>query len=252
MTANNAPVPKQERLPHAILERASRVQKAEKIVALIGRDRFHRAKRILEVGCGSGIISSSLVLLGNNGLEIHAVDVIDNRVEKRGYEFHAVKGSEFPFEDEHFDIVITNHVIEHVGSTEDQINHLLEIRRVLSPSGVVYLAVPNKWRIIEPHYRLPLLSWLPQGISDLYLRLLRKGAFYDCKPLGFDEALKHFEAANLMPLDVTIAALRETLSIEFPTSRLASNFNRLIPDWIPRLCMPIMPTYVFLLHRTEA
>lgn len=249
---SNSSVRKRERLPHAILERDSRAKKAQKIVALVGKDRFHRAKRILEVGCGSGIISSNLALLGNGGLEIHAVDVIDSRVEKCGYAFHMVEGSELPFEDEYFDIVITNHVIEHVGSTENQINHLLEIRRVLSRSGVVYLAVPNKWRLIEPHYRLPLLSWLPQNVSDLYLRLARKGTFYDCRPLGFEEALRHFEAASLMPLDKTIAALRETLSIEFPRNRLARTFNRLVPDWVPRLCMPMMPTYVFLLHRTEA
>jgi SAM-dependent methyltransferase len=30
-------------------------------------------------------------------------------------------------------------------------------RRVLRPGGVLYLAVPNRWSLVGPRYRLPFL-----------------------------------------------------------------------------------------------
>lgn len=240
-----------QRLPHAVLDRATRIQKAQKIIALVGEDRFRKARRILEIGCGSGVIASTLAMLGANDLEVHAVDVVDSRIETKGFTFNLVNGTALPYGDAHFDIVISNHVIEHVGTDRDQINHLREIRRVLAIQGVVYLAVPNKWRLVEPHYRLPLLSWVPHPISDHYVRLMRRGKHYDCEPLGFAQAFTLFSAAGFVACDQTIRALRETLSIEFADNPLARAFNRLVPDWAPRIAMGIMPTYVFLL-RTES
>ena len=48
------------RRPHVVLDAPSRVLKAEKIVALLGPERFARARRVLEIGCGSGVIASTL------------------------------------------------------------------------------------------------------------------------------------------------------------------------------------------------
>lgn len=243
----NAPSQAPERLPHAILDRETRIQKARKIIALVGEDRFRKARRILEIGCGSGMIANTLSMMGADNLEVHAVDVVDSRIETAGFTFNLVDGTALPYDDAHFDIVISNHVIEHVGTERDQISHLVEIRRVLATAGVVYLAVPNKWRLLEPHYRLPLLSWVPHPLSDHYVRLMRRGKHYDCEPLGFYQAFKLFDAAGFVAHDHTIRALYETLSIEFPANPLARAFNRLVPDWLPRIAMGIMPTYIFLL-----
>ena len=46
-----------------------------------------------------------------------------------------------PFRDDSFDLVISHHVIEHVN---DQLAHLLELKRVLKPEGRLYLGCPNK------------------------------------------------------------------------------------------------------------
>src|SRR3546814_17958343 len=74
---------------------------------------------------------------------------------------------------------LSNHVIEHVGNADAQRHHLDEIRRVLAPDGVVYFAAPNRWRLVEPHFRLPFLSWLPNPASDRYVRVMGRGSHYD-------------------------------------------------------------------------
>lgn len=236
------------RLAHAALDRSSRTKKARKIIALIGPARLEKAHRILEIGCGSGVIASTLSHHGHDGLEVHAVDVADNRIDRSGYSFQQVGGTALPFEAGYFDIVISNHVIEHVGPLPHQREHVAEINRVLSPGGLVYLAVPNKWRLVEPHFRLPFLSWLPSSLSDRYVRLMKRGTHYDCFPPSFRQAMDLFNAAGFTAVDVTIQALRETLAIEFPANAVARVVNRFLPDWVLRIGMGVMPTYVFLLR----
>ena len=58
-------------------------------------------------------------------------------------------------------MILTNHIIEHVGEYESQLEHLNEIKRLLK-NGIAYLAVLNKWMLIESHYQLTFLSWLPR------------------------------------------------------------------------------------------
>src|SRR3546814_9833619 len=71
-----------------------------------------------------------------------------------------------PFADDSFDVVLSNHVIEHVGEQPEQLAHLSELRRVLTPGGIGYLAVPNRWMLVEPHYRLAFLSWWPHRSEE--------------------------------------------------------------------------------------
>lgn len=239
-----------ERSPHAALDRGTREKKAEKILAVIGGERFLSARKVLEIGCGSGVLASTLARLGNGSVEVHAVDVVDNRIDKDGYAFNLVQGTTLPYPDAGFDLVISNHVIEHVGDQSAQRHHLGEIHRVLAADGVVYLAAPNRWRLVEPHFHLPFLSWLPRPASDRYVRALGRGTHYDCAPPSHSQAISLFRSADFDVRDQTILALRETLNVELsgPLSRL---FNRVVPDWFPRLFMAIMPTYVFLLTRRK-
>lgn len=236
------------RQPHAALDRTSRLAKAAKMINLIGGGRVSSARRILETGCGSGVIASAIARSGSQDLEMHAVDVVDLRVDKDGYDFRLVDGTILPYADGRFDIVISNHVIEHVGEAADQLRHLQEIKRVLADDGVVYLAVPNRWRLVEPHFRLPFLSWLPHPASDKYVRLTRRGTRYDCNPPDHARALELFAAAGLKTRDLTLNAARETLATESGAA-VARAFERLVPGFVRALLMPLMPTYVFLLSK---
>lgn len=240
-----------ERQSHVYLERDSRVIKADKIVALLAGVDVARCRRILEIGCGSGVIISRLAELAP-AAEAHGVDVHDNRIEQAGYQFTRVQGTQLPFPDGYFDLVVSNHVIEHVGDSDAQGEHLREIARVMAPAAAAYLAVPNKWRLVEPHYRLPLLSWLPQPIADAWVRAVHRGSYYDCVPLSLRTAPRLLRRNGIAHRDVTLKAVRVTLAMEHPDSRLARLLHDHAPDLLVRLFKPVIPTLIYLLGKPAA
>ena len=226
-----------KRKPHAILETSSRVVKARKIELILASHISVQNCKILEIGCGSGVISNYFSKLGN---DVHAVDVIDQRTIKEGYAYTQVSGVILPFDDNTFDIVITNHVIEHVGESDNQNLHLDEIKRVLKPNGVGYLAVPNKWSLFESHYKLPLLSWLPRRIADFIVSLLKKNTYYDCYPLSIKELKMMLNLKSLEFENNTLKSLKLMISIE--SNNFLMQSASLLPDSILRLFLPIVPT----------
>jgi SAM-dependent methyltransferase len=236
-----------DRQPHAALDLDSRLAKAEKIARLVRLVRPLAGARILDIGAGSGQIASSLAAAAGANGEVWAVDTHDQRRTTEGYEFKLVTDTQLPFRDGFFDVVVSNHVIEHVGDRADQMNHLAEIRRVLRPDGVVYLAVPNRWVVIEPHFRLPLLSWLPDRWRTAYIRVTRRGDRYDCNIPTRRVAIGLFGSASLDHSEVTIAALRAMTDVERPSLpvRLISR----VPERLLGLLLPAIPTMVFLLRK---
>jgi len=169
---------------HASADIAHRERKADKIRHLIEQIRPLQGCQVLEVGAGAGVISRSLARAVGPAGAVTAVDVVDERVVHDGYRFLQVEDTTLPFADASFEIVVSNHVIEHVGPRPIQMDHLREIHRVLRPSGLLYLAAPNKWTVMEPHFRLPLLSWLPSALAHRYVRMTGRGTQYDCWPRG--------------------------------------------------------------------
>ena len=60
---------------------------------------------------------------------------------------------------------------------------MAEMRRVLTDDGVLYLGLGNRLGVMEPHYRLPFLSYLPPALADRYVRLFgRADRYYERYP----------------------------------------------------------------------
>jgi hypothetical protein len=55
---------------------------------------------------------------------------------------------------------------------------MAEIHRVLKPNGVCFFSAGNRFSLMEPHYRLPLLSVIPKPLAHLYLRAMGRGKHY--------------------------------------------------------------------------
>ncbi|HZR36932.1 MAG TPA: methyltransferase domain-containing protein [Nevskia sp.] len=204
------------RRPHAVLDLPSRRLKAQKIERLLELEPADKPIRMLEIGCGTGGISHYFGTHPDLDCEVDAVDVIDQRKISSGYRFSLVSGCKLPFPDASFDVVISNHVIEHVGGADQQREHLAEIHRVMKPDGRGYLAVPNRWQLVEPHYRLAFLSWLPRHWRTPYLKLLRRGDFYDCEPLTVTQIEELLEKAGFGFYNACAAATRLTFELECP------------------------------------
>jgi SAM-dependent methyltransferase len=237
-----------ERQSHAVLDLHSRRLKAIKIEHLLSLCQKKQPLRLLEVGTGSGGIAHYFGEHPTLDCEVFAVDVLDQRLIKDGFKFALVGDTTLPFKSRSFDIVLSNHVIEHVGDHHAQRHHLIEIHRVLSLDGTCYLATPNRWMVFEPHYNLIFLSWLPDSMRSNYLRLCRKGNNYDCRPFTKKELeglLKetHFNYENLCT-----KALRETVKIEPNVSTTASFVSRM-PDLILNRLTIVNPTLIYKISK---
>lgn len=234
---------------HAVLDLTSRAAKAKKIEALLGLVPG-KSLRMLEVGTGSGGIAH---YFGNHpvlDIEVDAVDVQDARRIYEGYRFTRVDGTDLPFPDEHFDVVISNHVIEHVGDAMAQARHVAELHRVLRRDGVGYLAVPNRWMLVEPHYQLAFLSWWPRRWRTPYLRLMRRGEAYDCEPLTAGDTERLLIAAGFNSEQMHSTALKLTLELDSLVGSPWKQMLRLVPDWVFLATRRAFPTLIYVLRKT--
>ncbi len=237
----NSPAP---RRGYASADADRRIRKARKIQALLSGVCQIDGARVLEIGTGAGYIAAHFADQVGPAGRVHAVDVNDTRKIQRGYYFQRVDDTTLPFPDATFDICISNHVIEHVGNTHDQQHHLREIRRVLRPRGWLYLAVPNRYTLIEPHFRLPFLSWLPQSLSDRYVRAAGKGDRYDCAPPSRIQLQGLLREAGLTFEHITIDGIRQVAELETRPGILQQLLRR--PELWAWLVFRILPTYLFL------
>lgn len=92
-----------------------------------------------------------------------------------------------------FDLIHSNSVIEHVGRWRDQKAMANEVRRV---APRYYVQTPYVWFPIEPHYRAPLIHWLPIQLRAAALR--RKAIGFYPKATTIDEAMASAEDASMV------------------------------------------------------
>ena len=236
-----------EKSSHACRNLDSRRRKAEKIIRILEQERSLRGAKILDVGAGAGVIAAQLAERAGPTGRVDAVDLDDQRIIHEGFTFTRVEGTTLPFPDESFDVVVSNHVIEHVGGRSAQLDHLREIHRVLRRDGLAYLAVPNRWALFEPHYRLAFLSWLPRRIADGYLRVTRNRTPYDCHPPGPLRLKRLLRTTGLQSTSAAGSAIQAMGELE--EGGAATRFAALFPSRLLDLIWAVLPTFVLLLRR---
>lgn len=233
-----------ERQPHAYLDLASRRLKGMKIERLLNLGGRKQPFRMLEVGVGSGGIANYFGTHPTLRCEVDAVDTCDSRVIADHYRFQLVHDTRLPFGDRAFDVIVSNHVIEHVGDESAQLQHLIELRRVMARDGVGYLAVPNRWMLVEPHYGLIFLSWLPRSWRSPYLRMARKGRDYDCEPLNVKDLERLLTSSGFQYENLCVEALRAVFDIEHP-EKMATRLLQRIPSRALESMRAVVPTLIY-------
>jgi|GEM_PF-1137084 len=116
----------------------------------LGDQRFDEQK-ILDIGCGDGVISEYFHKLGFDvhGVDLSEVGIAQARKRVPGA-FQVVNTDEsLPYEDSLFDAVFWGDNVEHLFDPEST---LADIRRVLKPAGRLIISCPNvgllKFRLI--------------------------------------------------------------------------------------------------------
>ena len=238
-----------DRRGHAVLDLDTRPAKARKMIALLGLQSSNRQLKVLEIGTGSGGIAHYFGKQKEPRFLVHSVDVEDSRQVHEGFEFSLVDGVDLPFKEGAFDLVLSNHVIEHVGDEAAQKKHIDEMYRVLKDGGAGYLAFPNRWQWREPHYKLGGLSWLPEGYRSMYLKLRRRGSHYDCRPLSCGQIEPLLASSGFAFSQVHGRALKLTYELEQPDAMAYRALFRHIPDSGYAFLRRLFPTLVYLLRK---
>lgn len=102
-----------------------------------------RSKKVLEIGCGSGMLLSDLRDVGFESENIFGIDISNtaiNACQARNISnVQLADGAKLPFPDNSFDILISSDVLEHIEN--DNVT-LSEWNRVLKPGGKMIMLVP--------------------------------------------------------------------------------------------------------------
>ena len=98
--------------------------------------------RVLDVGCGTGDLLSSLLDLGFQSEHLHGVDLLADRIRvgRTKYPFmdlQACNAESLPYATSAFDLILTFTVFSSIKDEGMQSNVVQELDRVLSPGGSI-------------------------------------------------------------------------------------------------------------------
>lgn len=127
----------------------------QKIYNFIGIDYIKQKKTVLEIGCGAGGI---LKFFQDKGLNVLGCD-FDNEYlnfgRKKG--LNLIRGSVEEVEANYADIIILNHVIEHIS---DPVKFLKQLRPVLKKNGIIFIGVPGILNLRTKFYQSNIQRYL--------------------------------------------------------------------------------------------
>lgn len=143
---------------------------SETLTELIRAEAPDGARRGLDVGCQNGWTTDRYARLTD--LDWVGIDpaIQEPRVSEDGLALSPGSADELAFPDDEFDVVMLANVYEHIFP-ERRTASFREIRRVLSPNGIVVGQIPNPYFPIESHSRLPFMGWLPIRAQRVYWKL---------------------------------------------------------------------------------
>lgn len=199
--------------------------------------------RILDYGCGRGEIVTigrqrGLDLWGADTYSGHYVPSLDAVADNtRGY-IRQIHQSRADFPDAHFDVVLSNQVLEHVTEPEAVIS---DMRRLLRPGGTLIAAFPVTSTWYEGHVGLYFAHRFPRGS-------VRHTAFVVASRLGFglyrenltasewaskseqtlDDVCFYYPQPRMLGALGTVGAA-DDISVDYMRTRLGSKV-RYVPD----------------------
>jgi len=181
--------------------RESRLRKAAVLDTIVG-DRIRAAGVVGDLGSGTGLLKRELEKL--SGRSIIGFELDRRVVIERGRTCVA-DGTRLPTSDACFDFLIVNHLYEHVA---DPRRLFSEVSRVLKPGGSAYVSAGSRWAFLEPHYRLPFLSWLPRGLADRYVRWTGRARSYrGIRFLGYRSLQRAMDVPGLRRADMMLPGM---------------------------------------------
>lgn len=187
---------------------------------LISAGEITARKKVLEIGCGTGVFTGKIV---RTGAEIIAIDISPELIERArerdvssNVQFEVMNVEKMDFPDNNFDSVVGSSILHHLNLEKA----FLEIKRVLKPEGRVAFAEPNMMNpqiMIQKNIK-PIKRWLGDSPDETaFFRWSLKNRLQEC---GFSQILIEpfdflhpFTPAPLIPIVDKVGQMAERLPI---------------------------------------
>ena len=187
------------------------------------RERIGKSLKVLDVGCGDGTYSKTILDMGN---EVYGIDIRPERVRSAKQKGIKAKVADLtkslPFRDEFFDLVHAAEILEHIYDTEF---FLHEVKRVLKKNGVLVVTVPN-------------IACLPNRIRVI-LGLYPKYIAPARRHWGVGEHIRAFTKGMLTELlernGFEVDRLKANLMSFMPTKRAKKPWSKILGKIFPNL-----------------
>lgn len=154
--------------------------------------RKHPGRRLLDVGCDDGERTVAFARAAA-ATEIAGIEMVPDQAaaaRARGIDARSADIADgFPFEDESFDVVVSNQVIEHVADTDLFVR---ECHRVLVPGGFAVVSTENlaSWHNVAA----TALGWQPFSLTNVSASTMGLGnpaAIFRSKPHHLPDSWQH-------------------------------------------------------------
>jgi 2-polyprenyl-6-hydroxyphenyl methylase/3-demethylubiquinone-9 3-methyltransferase len=164
------------------------------------RDMPLAGLRLLDAGCGAGLVAEPMARLGADVIGVDAsernVAIARLHAEQSGLaiDYRHALPEDLHADDSAFDIVLSLEVIEHVSDVTAFLN---AIGRLVKPGGVLVIGTLNRTpqAIIGAEY---VLGWLPRGTHAWTKFVTPSEVARHLAPIGFDEI--DIKGVSLNPL----------------------------------------------------
>ncbi|SYZ74166.1 putative Methyltransferase family protein [Candidatus Zixiibacteriota bacterium] len=240
-----------ERFP-VLYDLEERQKKADKVLAVCRHFSPRPLSDLvcLDLGSSTGIMTACfardfrrVVALD---LDRVGLDAGRHNSRHRNIDYICSDGTEMAIADQSIDVIICNQIYEHV---DNQNGLMAEIYRVLKPDGFCYFGAGNRYVLIEGHYFLPFLSWLPHRLADIYMRLTGKKGIYDVRLLSLRRLGRL--TADFWRHDYTRLLFQYPRAFSADDIVRPGNFISRLPWLFFYLIYPLFPAWVWILTRKK-
>lgn len=204
--------------------------------------------KILDIGCSSGIITGYLAKYCSEiyGIDVdkEAVNTARKTIRKKNLYIKTMDILKNNFPNNYFDILICNQVYYCVKDPKKLMN---EMYRILKSGGICFFGARNKYALWEGQYHLPLLTFLPQFVSILIVRLAGKAKVYVNSYLSFwelEKLCRKFTVHHYTP-----KILSNPRKYGFKKFESYAPFLHAVPFSIWERIEPLLPNFIWILEK---
>ncbi|QOR67451.1 methyltransferase domain-containing protein [Cytobacillus suaedae] len=201
---------------------------------ILAQEQIDSSSRVLDIGCGTGQTAAFI----SNHYNCHVSAVENNKImlEKAKERLTSIglpvtlmegKAEELPFEDNQFDIILSESVI----SFTEQPETLAELKRVLKQDGVLLAIEMNLEKVIDHHKLEPFIEFY--GVSrlqteDEWFKILKEAGFSAIRITKNDEDTDEEDLENATEFFLSEDITDECFSVLETHEQFTSDFKDIV------------------------